>query len=200
MCNFTPINGVLPTAASAFYHNHQWANVSTLVGWAKRMLALCRRRRWVKEELSLLVVLCCDSGNCTVGVYLDLCSSMWKSLTGPRLLWLLWKDPEPSTGESWLERPLPSPPPVLLAARSRQRCSAAPTLLFSLCQGLRMESGREDRSSVMILQQQEPAGLKTDPVMALLVWVGQRTDCFLTLTFFISFFYYYYCYYIFITI
>lgn len=77
--------------------------------------ALCRRRRWVKEDLSLLVVLCCDSGNRIVGAYLDLCSSMWKSLTGPRLLWLLWKDPEPSRGESWLERPLPSPPLLLFS-------------------------------------------------------------------------------------
>lgn len=135
----------------SIYSDHQWANIGTLVGWAWEW-QFC-----IEEGLSLLVVCAVTQELHTVGVHLHLCCSMWKSLQAPNFYGSCGKM-QRQQGWVMLERPLPSPPLVLLAARSRWRRSTAPTLLASLCQVLQLESSWADRG-YMVLQQ--PSRLKT---------------------------------------
>lgn len=143
----------------SFHPNRQEENVRTLVGGANRAPTLCWRRRRVKEDLSLLVVLCSDSGTCTVGASLEPLLLNVKVINRPPAPVALVERTRAKHG--WVmagTAPVPPTPhpPSSSCSLGRQRRSAAPTLLFSLCQVLRMESGGRDRSSVTVLQ--EPVG------------------------------------------
>lgn len=126
-----------------------------------RMSVLYRqnqRRRWAKRKSWVCWWFVPWLRSCTQWECIYISAAQCESHYRPPTFMALVERCRASRGESWLERPLPSPPLVLLAARSRWRRSTAPTLLASLCQVLQLESSWADRG-YMVLQQ--PSRLKT---------------------------------------
>lgn len=100
------VRGDLQTARSAFIPDHEWAVVDKHVGDATDCPVLAegsQRRRWEREEMSLLVVCAVTQELQIVGVHLQLCRSMWKSLQAPDFYGSCGKM-QSQRCESWMER------------------------------------------------------------------------------------------------
>lgn len=114
----------------SIYPDHEWAIAHKHVGWCHTMPGLVQKRQWEREEMSLLVVSTVTQELQIVGVHLQLCCSMWKSLQAPDFYGSCGKMQsqryESSMGRQHVccyssKKPLFLPPPlVLLAAYSRK--------------------------------------------------------------------------------
>lgn len=150
MWNIVPDNGLLLAACSAFIPTISGQTSACLLVEpenASSVLTEPAETVGEKEELGLPWLRSCTQWEC---IYIS--AAQCESHYRPPTFMALVERCRASRGESWLERPLPSPPPVLLAAQSRWRRSTAPTLLASLCQVLQLESSWADRG-YMVLQQ-----------------------------------------------
>lgn len=114
----------------SIYPDHEWAIAHKHVGWCHTMPGWVQKRQWEREEMSLLVVSTVTQELQIVGVHLQLCCSMWKSLQAPDFYGSCGKMQsqryESSMGRQHVccyssKKPLFLPPPlVLLAAYSRK--------------------------------------------------------------------------------